>query len=215
MNCGDPAGRELASKRGDRTAIVRLPPRHASSGIWITDLRSGQWGAQQQKEEAYASTLKNKPSTFIWEIVQDSGVEKAWNDFVADKARTGGQVVMLPMHFVKPKRILTKQQRIEELEPYFRRGVNILESAGEPSEIELFVSQFCEYLISDHDDYPDAAAQMIDYLKTIPLPKEAPKTEEPFVTINDAGNPMVALGSMFDKMRQPRGQTWGTSGGVR
>jgi hypothetical protein len=214
INCGDPAGRELASKRGDRTAIpcFRLD---ASSGIWITLLRSGHWSAQQQKEEAYHATLYNKPFVFIWEIVQDSGVEKAWSDFAREKSAATGQPVLMPMRFVKPKRVLTKQQRIEELEPYFRRGVNILEDAGTPAEIELFISQFLEFLIGDHDDYPDAAAQMIDYLKTIPLPKEAPKTEEPFVTINDAGNPMVALGSMFDKMRQPRGQTWGTSGGVR
>jgi len=214
VNCGDPAGRELASKRGDRTAIpcFRLD---ASSGIWVTLLRSGQWSAQQQKEEAYHATLYNKPFIFIWEIVQDSGVEKAWSDFAREKSAATKQPVMMPMRFVKPKRILTKQQRIEELEPYFRRGVNILEDAGSPAEIELFITQFLEFLIGDHDDYPDAAAHMIDFLKTMPLPKEVSKAEEPIITVNDAGNPMVAIGALLNKMRQPKAQSWGTSGGVR
>jgi hypothetical protein len=213
LNLGDPAGRELASKRGDRTAIPCLR-FDASGGIWVTRLRSGQWSAQQQKEEAYAATLYNKPVVFIWEIVQDSGVEKAWNDFAIEKSKTVGQPVMMPMRFVKPKRIISKQQRIEELEPYFRRGVHILETAGEPAEIELFISQFCEYLISDHDDYPDAVANAIDYIRMLPAPKEVTQEEAP-ITESEAGNPLVAMGPMLAKMMQPRAQTWGRSGGVR
>src|SRR6202048_1278380 len=212
LNMGDPAGRELASKRGDRTAIVGIR-FDAASRIWITYLRSGQWGAQPQKEEAYAATLYNKPRRFIWEIVHDSGVEKAWSDFLVETSRSTKQPVSLPMAFVKPKRIVSKHQRIEELEPYFRNGVNILETAGTPSEIELFVSQFCEYLISDHDDYPDATANAIEYIKTLPLPKEATPAEEPLVTIGENGNPLVQLMPFINKMRHPKGDTWGRSGG--
>jgi len=212
INLGDPAGRELASKRGDRTAIPCLRFDHAG-GIWVTRLRSGQWSAQQQKEEAYAATLYNKPLIFIWEIVQDSGVEKAWNDFAIEKSKTVGQPVMMPMRFVKPKRIVSKQQRIEELEPYFRRGVNILDSAGDAAEIELFISQFCEYLISDHDDYPDATANAIDYIRTLPAPRATTKGEAP-ITESENGNPLIAMGPMLAKMLQPRQTTWGRSGGV-
>lgn len=213
LNLGDPAGRELASKRGDRTAIPCL--RFTSDGrIYVTRLRSGQWSAQQQKEEAYAATLYNKPLVFIWEIVQDSGVEKAWSDFAIEKSKTVGQPVVLPMKFVKPKRIVSKQQRIEELEPYFRRGVYILEDAGDPAEIELFISQFCEYLISDHDDYPDAVANAIDYIRTLPAPKEVAQ-EEAMVTESENGNPLVSMGPLISKMWQPKAPAWGRSGGMR
>jgi hypothetical protein len=215
FNVGDPAGREKASKRGDSTAICGLRFA-ADSGIWITDLRSGQWGAQQQKEEAYASALLNKPKLFIWEIVQDSGVEKAWNDFSKEKSAEVGHPVMLPMDFRKPKRIVSKQERIEQLEPYFRRGVNILESAGEPSEIEKFISQFCEYLISDHDDYPDAVANVLDFLKTMPVAKnKQPVKDNDIFSINEAGNDEVSLFPIFKKMLQPKPNSWGRSGGVR
>lgn len=213
INLGDPAGREKASKKGDKTAIPCLR-FDASGGIWVTYLRSGQWSGQQQKEEAYAATLYNKPLVFIWEIVQDSGVEKAWSDFAIEKSKTVKQPVVLPMRFVKPKRIVSKQQRIEELEPYFRRGVNILETAGTPAEIELFVSQFLEYLISDHDDYPDAVANAIDYIRVLPAPKEAIR-EEPIITESENGNPLISMGPMISKMLQPKAASWGRSGGTR
>jgi hypothetical protein len=212
INTGDPAGREKASKLGDRTAIVGMRFDRASRP-WITYLRSGQWGAQQQKEEAYAAQLYNGASRFLWEIIHDSGVEKAWSDFFAEKTREAGHPVSLPMEWVTPKRIITKQQRIEELEPYFRRGVFILYSAGPQEEIELFISQFCEYLISDHDDYPDAAANAIEYIKALPAPKAAaPATEEPIVTVSESGVPMVAIGALLQKMREPKGTSWGAGG---
>ncbi|HZS10847.1 MAG TPA: hypothetical protein VFA38_01265, partial [Nitrospirales bacterium] len=123
---------------------------------------------------------------------------------------------LMPMRFVKPKRIITKQQRIEELEPYFRNGVNILETAGTPAEIELFISQFCEYLISDHDDYPDATANGIDFIKTLPPRKPAVSREEPLVTMTDDGNPLVNLLPFIEKMRSGgKADSWGAGGGGR
>lgn len=210
---GDPAGREKASKRGDSTAIVGIR-FDSTNAIWITDLRSGQWSSVQQKEEAYHSWLINKSKLFIWEIVQDSGVEKAWNDFQREKGAAVGHPVVMPMDFRKPRRIVSKQQRIEELEPYFRRGINILESAGSPAEIERFIAQFCEYLISDHDDYPDAVANIIDYLKTMPVPKLAAVPKQEMFSVNDQGNDEFTLFPILEKKLGRQFKSWGR-GGVR
>jgi len=215
--CGDPAGLEKRSKRGDKTAIVGLRLDRTMKP-WFTVVKSGQWTGQQQKENALAACVYNKPAVFIWEIVQDSGVEKAWGDFQLEKSRALGHPVLMPMRFEKPRRTVTKFQLIEELEPYFSGGVKIvLSSMCTREDAEELIAQLCGLGVEDHDDLANAPALAINWFKKLPIRREEQREAESIYGVSENGNPTVSLGAVIaQKLARPVKQgTWGRSGGMR
>jgi hypothetical protein len=90
------------------------------------------------------------------------------------------------------------------MQPIIKDGhFHILRGAGCPEEeIEKFIGQFVNYLVTDHDDYPDAAARVHPYLGARSYERIAEQVaEEGVPSMDSEGNftiPIAALMNLIE-----------------
>jgi hypothetical protein len=135
----------------------------------------------------------------------------AWQSRKAEEL--GRPITMMMAWRSMPK--TGKQSRIESLQPLLKAGkFHILTNAGPAEEIELLIQQFLEYLVSDHDDYPDVCARVIPWLGA--TTEEARSIEKPAEPVASMENgtfsiPIAGILTLVDDAETKRSSadSWG------
>lgn len=218
-NLCDPAGKERQSLHGDDTALVGLR-RDRWGRIWITYLRAGQWNSTEVWKQIEDADAYNHPKVTDYELgATELHVRNSLMHYLAgrneERAKIGMPALTIPINFESmPKS--SKPSRIESLHQWTRnKWFFILSNAAEPQEIQKFIRQFTEYLITGHDDYADATSRVVRFLR-------APTKQIEAQTPERAPGPVMENGVLKVKLEhfiKPQGErvasvNWGLRGGI-
>lgn len=206
LNFWDPAGKDEQSKRGDDNFGVGLRVDRYGA-IYVTWLSAGQWSTTKRWSEVSRGNSYNRPRWNDYEMGVDEGTPKdSLKKWIRDETERTGVMPMIPMQWSHmPKS--TKFGRIEAMEAWTSNGnFYILSNAAEPTLIEKYIGQWLGYLVSGHDDGPDATSRCVKHLRTYKYePPPTPEDEAALPTLT-SGLPWGTLKGMGAR-KQPK--TWG------
>jgi hypothetical protein len=211
-NSCDPAGKSEQSVRGDDTFIVGLRVDRYGS-VYITYLAAGKWAASRTWDEIAKANAYNRPQFTDYELpADDKHVRPSFEKWVREQADAVGAAPMIPMKW-QPMPKSQKHKRIEQMEQWTKDGrFFILSDAAEPALVEKYISQWVGYLVSDHDDGPDATSRLIRWLITNTYQQPGKKADEPEVAVTDgvASVPVSLLKEL--NVKPQTGGLWGQRG---
>jgi hypothetical protein len=222
-NLFDPAGKERQSLHGDDNASVSVRVDRYGR-LFFTRLRSGKWASNEVWQEIETADAYNHPVLTDYEMpASELHIENAWKFYLANRNAERSQVGLPPLYIPVnfeglPKS--SKPSRIESLHQWAKNGwIFILANAApEAAEIQKFVRQFLEYLITGHDDYADAASRIVRFLRrptshALEEAKKAPAGPQ----MKDGVLRVTAeqLLKSFDEKKPVARVNWGLRGGVK
>ena len=213
-NSCDPAGKEEQSVKGDESAIIGLRVDRYGA-VYITYIAGGQWPSSRLWNEIYNAAAHNRPEFTDYEMpASEMHIASSFDKWLREKGEAIGVPVMLPMRWSHmPKG--SKTSRIEQMDQWTRGGkFFVLTNAAAPEIIEKYISQWISYLISDHDDYPDATSRLIHYLITRTYRAREEEAAPVGVTTADGVStvPFEMLGELAGQKND--GLLWGQRGRV-
>lgn len=215
----DPAGKEEQSTRGDDTFIVGLRLDRYGS-IFVTYLAAGKWPSTRVWDEIDRANAYNRPIFNEYELpASEHHVRNSYEKWVRDRSEIlstseNPSVVAMPMRWAsQPKG--TKASRVEGMEPWTSGGrFYILSTAGSPELIEKYIGQWVGWLVTDHDDGPDATSRVLRYLSGVSWQEPAEQALEPVVRLENgvASLPFSMVADLAQRGQD--GLLWGQKGGV-
>jgi hypothetical protein len=213
----DPAGKEQQSKLGDDTAIVGLRQDN-EGGLWAVYLRAGQWTSDRVWDELYLAHCYVRGDFVDYESPSSElHLHNSLDHWESRRSIEAGEPVRLPVKFDHlPK--TSKASRVEQLQLFTKhKKFHILSNAADPKEIDKFIGQFTGWLVTTHDDYPDAASRVLRFVQAPTFRRAQEITEKPASTRVDAnGVTKVKVSALLNKLKvKPSGGgNWGVRGKV-
>lgn len=206
LNFWDPAGKEGQSKRGDDTFGVGMRVDRYGA-IYITWLAAGQWSATKTWDEVARGNAYNRPRWNDYEMgVDEKNVRPSfqkWQRDVGERTGVTPDLVLQLSHMPKS----TKTGRIELMETWTSNGnFYILSNAADSTLIEKYVGQWLGYLVTGHDDGPDATSRCVKHLRTYTYQAPAKAEDEAAPQTLTGGLSWAALKAMGHKST---GKSWG------
>jgi hypothetical protein len=214
LNSIDPAGKEEQSVRGDDTFIVGLRCDRYGA-VYITLLVAGKWGSTRVWDEIAKANAYNRPEFNDYELpASEMHVKSSFEKWTRDRSDNLGAPVTIPMRWSHmPKS--GKYSRIEQMEQWTKNGrFFILSNAADEELIEKYIAQWVGYLVSDHDDGPDATSRLIRWLITNSYQKPEGQSSTPAVGFDPASGSATVPVSLIKEMSivPAAGQLWGETG---
>lgn len=214
MNSVDPATDGAQRKKGDDNFLVATRLDRYGK-IHITKLAAGHWGSKRRFDEIEKASTYNRAQFTYYEMpVDEDSIEAAFDKWVRDTSERVSEAMGKPVTVRPPMKFgrmpkSGKDERIDQVEMFL--PIYILDDAADPDLIEKYISQWVGRGVEDHDDGPDATANLVPFFGA---PRwRAPEEEQQKSQDPNDGASYVSLAAIKDIVsRQPQNGLWGEQG---
>lgn len=219
-NSCDPSGKEEQSTTGDDTFIVGLRTDRYGA-VYITYLSAGKWPSSKVWDEIAKANAYNRPQFTDYEMpASELHVRSSFDKWTRERSEKLSVATGEPATFIVPIKWShmpksTKHSRIEVFEQWTSTGrFFILEDAASPELLEKYIGQWVGYLVSDHDDGPDATSRLSKWLIAQAYRKPVEEEAKTEVSVEN-GVARVPMSMIHELATQDEpGGLWGQRGGV-